>query len=197
MRLRHILLTLALALVLAPSALASGGNYVFDSGSAAEQAQVKAALNASSFNYSIVPAQVTIHIERGADSHSKPGQIWLDADLIDDGRVAWGVVQHEYGHQVDFFVLNAAQRAQLHALLGGSAWCSGAPHAQLDCERFADLISWAYWTSPDNIMQPASATDEGGQASPEAFRAALAQILPQPAVRQLAAVQVKKPHRKR
>ena len=197
MRLRHILVTLALALVLAPNALASGGTYVFAGGSPAEQAQVKAALDASSFDYSIVPAQVTIHIQRGSESHSTPGQIWLDADLVDGGRLAWGVVQHEYGHEVDFLVLNDADRAQLHALLGGSAWCSGAPHAELDCERFADLISWAYWTSQDNVMRPASATDEGGQVSPAAFRAVLAQILPQPSVRRLSAVQVKKPHRKR
>ena len=31
-----------------------------------------------------------------------PGQIWLDASLLDSGRFSWGVVQHEYAHQVDF-----------------------------------------------------------------------------------------------
>lgn len=197
MPLRRILLTFALAFVLAPSALASGGNYVFDGGTRAEQAQVKAALDASSFDFSIVTQQVTVHIQRGLTSEATPGQLWLDADLLDTGRFSWAVVQHEYAHQVDFIVLNDTQRAQLHALLGGTGWYSGASHDQRDCERFADLVSWAYWPSPDNVLRPASATDEGGQVSPEAFRAALAQILPQPPLRQLAAVQVKRAPRKR
>jgi hypothetical protein len=194
--LRRLLPTIALALVLAPSALASGGTYVFDGGTRAEQAQVKAALDASSFDYSIVAQQVTIHIRRGSATEARPGQIWLDPDLLDSGRFAWGVVQHEYAHQVDFLVLTDAQRAQLHILLGGAAWCSGAAHDQLDCERFADLVSWAYWTSPDNVLKPTGATDEGGQVTPAAFRAALAQILPQP-TRRVAAVQVKRAPRKR
>ena len=197
MLLRRSIPVFIAALALSSSAYAHGGNYVFDGGTRAEQGQVKAALDASTFDFSVVRAAVTIHIGRGLSSSAAPGQVWLDADLLDAGRLSWGVVQHEYGHQVDFLLLNDAQRAELHTLLGGSAWCSGAPHVQLDCERFADLISWAYWTSPDNIMRPASATDEGGQVSPAAFRAALAQILPQLAVRQLAARQVTKPPRKR
>lgn len=180
MLLRRALLVLLAALALSPAAYARGGDYVFDGGTRAEQAQVKAALDASSFDYSIVPEVVTVHIARGIASAAAPGQIWLDADLLDAGRLSWGVVQHEYGHQVDFSVLDDADRAQLQRLLGGSAWCSGAAHAELTCERFADLISWAYWTSPDNVLRPTGTTDEGGQVSPAAFRAALAQLLPSP-----------------
>jgi hypothetical protein len=197
MRLRHLLPTCVLALALAPSALASGGDYVFDGGTPVEQAQVEAALDASSFDYSIVPSQVTIHIERGAESEASPGEIRLDADLLDAGRLSWGVVQHEYAHEVDFLVLTDVQRAELQTLLGAPAWCSGRPHAQLGCERFADLVSWAYWTSQDNVLKPTGSADEGGQLSPAAFRAALAQILPPSAVRRVASVQVKKAPRKR
>lgn len=182
MLLRRILPVLVLALVLAPGALASGGNYVFDGGTSAEQAQVRDALNASSFDFDVVPGQVTIHIGPGLESDATPGNIWLDANLLDSGSFSWGVVQHEYGHEVDYEVLTDADRAALQTLLGGSAWCSGAPHADLTCERFADLVSWAYWSSPDNVMKPASAADEGGQVSPAAFRAAMAQLLPQLAV---------------
>ena len=192
--LRRLILVSLLALVVVPGAFAKGGNYVFDGGTPAEQAQVEAALDVSSFDFSVVPGPVTIHIARGVSSGAAPGQIWLDADLLDAGRFAWGVVQHEYGHQVDFSVLTDADRAQLQQLLGGTAWCSGAAHGQLACERFADLISWAYWTSSDNVMRPASAADEGGQVSPAAFRAALASLLP---VRLLAAVTVKQAPRKR
>jgi hypothetical protein len=180
MLLRRTLPVFLAALALSPAAYARGGNYVFDGGTRTEQGQVKAALDASTFDFSVVPAPVTIHIGRGLSSSAEPGQIWLDADLLDSGRFSWGVVQHEYGHQVDFSLLNDAGRAQLQQLLGGSAWCSGAVHRELTCERFADLISWAYWTSADNVLRPTGRSDEGGQVSPAAFRAALAQLLPSP-----------------
>jgi hypothetical protein len=180
---KRLLIVLAAALALAPAtAFAKGGNYVFDGGSRAEQAQVVSALDVSSFDFSLVPGPVTIHIAPGVDAHSTPGQIWLDGRLVDAGRLAWGVVQHEYGHQVDFSLLDDADRSALHAALGGAAWCSGAPHALLDCERFADLVSWAYWTSPDNVLKPVGASDEGGQLSAAAFRALLARLLPATAV---------------
>jgi len=178
MFLRRLLLVTVTMLAVAPGAYAHGGNYVIDGGTHAEQAQVKAALDASAFDFSVVPGPVAIHVGRGLPSSAAPGQIWLDADLLDAGRLSWGVVQHEYGHQVDFSVLSDADRAQLQQLLGGTAWCSGQPHAQLTCERFADLISWAYWTSADNVLKPAGSSDESGQVAPAAFRAALSALLP-------------------
>lgn len=180
MLLRRSIPVLLAALAFSPGAYARGGNYVFDGGTRAEQGQATAALDASTFDFSVVRAPVTIHIGRGLLSSAAPGQVWLDADLLDAGRFSWGVVQHEYGHQVDFSVLTDSDRAQLQQLLGGSAWCSGAAHGELTCERFADLISWAYWTSPDNALRPAGKADAGGQVSPAAFRAALAQLLPSP-----------------
>ena len=78
-----------------------------------------------------------------------PDQIWLDADLLDSGRFSWGVVQHEYAHQVDFALLDDATRAQLqHAARRPTAWWGAEGHAKLDCERFADLVAWAYWSRP-------------------------------------------------
>src|SRR3954471_5674212 len=177
MLLRRTLPVFLAALALSPAAFARGGNYVFAGGTRTEQGQVKAALDASTFDFSVVPGPVAIHIGRGLSSSATPGQISLDADLLDAGRLSWGVVQHEYGHQVDFSVLSDAARTQLQQLLGGSAWCSGAVHRDLTCERFADLISWAYWTSPDNVLKPAGGRDEGGQISPATFRLALAALL--------------------
>ena len=173
----HVSLAAA-ALVVVPAALASGGNYAFDGGTKAEQSQVTAALNASAFPWGIVPGPVVIHIKRGLDSSAAPNQIWLDADLLDAGTFSWGVVQHEYAHQVDFALLGDATRAQLHALLQGTAWRGAEGHASLDGERFADLVAWSYWVSPDNVMKPRGSQDEGGQVSPEVFRATLAAILP-------------------
>jgi opacity protein-like surface antigen len=84
----------AATLTFAGSAQAAGGNYVFDGGTQAEQQQVRAGLNASSFDWSLVPSQITIHIGRGiSTSYALPGQIWLDANLLDSGRFAWGTVQ--------------------------------------------------------------------------------------------------------
>jgi hypothetical protein len=168
----------AATLAIAPAALASGGNYVFDGGSSAEQTQVTAALNASSFPWGIVPGPVVVHIQRNVLSSASPNQIWLDANLLDAGRFSWGVVQHEYAHQVDLALLDDASRAQLHAILGGVAWSGAEGHSNLDSERFADLVSWSYWSSSDNVMKPLSTQDEGGQVTPTVFRAALAAILP-------------------
>jgi hypothetical protein len=206
---KRLLVQLSIAaatLAIAPAAFAAGGNYVFDGGSQAEQTQVTAALNASSFPWGVVPGPVVVHIQRDVASAAAPDQIWLDANLLDSGRFSWGVVQHEYAHQVDFALLDDASRAQLHAILGGAAWSGAEGHSNLDSERFADLVSWAYWSSTDNVMKPLSAQDEGGQATPTVFRATLAAILPglptafpapalvvkaAPAIRATAAVSVK------
>jgi hypothetical protein len=178
---KRLLIQLSVAaatLAIAPAAFAAGGNYSFDGGSQTEQTQVTAALNASSFPWGIVPGPVVVHIQRDVASAAAPNQIWLDANLLDSGRFSWGVVQHEYAHQVDFALLDDASRAQLHSILGGSAWSGAEGHSNLDSERFADLVSWSYWSSSDNVMKPLSTQDEGGQVTPTVFRAALAAILP-------------------
>jgi len=188
--LRRLVIPLLLALALAPNALAGGGRYTFDGGTKAQQAQVRAALNASTFDWNAVPGPVVVHIGRGDGPHAVAGQIWLDASLLDSGRFSWGVVQHEYAHQLDFAVLTDSMRTRLHAVLGGSSWWGGADHGSLDCERFADALAWAYWQSPDNVMRPESATDEGGQVSPTQFKALLSSLL-QP-VRMPASIQGKR-----
>jgi hypothetical protein len=168
----------AAALAIAPAALAGGGNYVFDGGNTTQQKTVVSALGASSFPWDVVPGTVVVHIERGTSSRALPGHVWLDADLLDAGRFSWGVVQHEYAHQVDFLLLTEAMRARLHLSLQGSGWWTGGSHDALDCERFADLVAWSFWESPENVMKPASAQAEDGQMTTAAFRAELAALLP-------------------
>ena len=170
----------ALALAWPAASHAAGGNYVFDGGTPAQQREVRDALDASAFPWSAVPVQVTIHIARGTDSDAAPGQIWLDADLLEAGRFAWGVVQHEYAHQVDFFLLDDAKRAELRVLLGAQDWCNyglGLAHQRYGCERFASTLAWAYWPSKDNVMRPESASDESAAMAPGAFRVLLARVL--------------------
>jgi len=184
---KRLIIPLLLAFAFAPAAQAAGGHYVFDGGTRAERGQVTAALNASSFDWSVVPGPIVIHIGSGVGPHALAGQIWLAASLLDTGRFSWGVVQHEYAHQVDFALLTDAMRAQLLPQLQTTVWWGpAAAHAQLGAERFADELAWAYWQSPDNVMQPASASDEGGQMAPAAFRTALASLLGVQPVRKLA-----------
>lgn len=179
--LKRLLLVSFAALALAQGAYAGGGSYVVMGGTRAEQAQVKAALDASSFDFSLVPTTVTIHVARGIAPYSTPGQVWLDADLLDAGRLAWGVVQHEYAHQVDFALLDDAARARLGAALGTGTWCYGDAqplrHDQYGCERFASTLAWVYWPSPDNCMRPAALGVESGAITAGAFRALLVTVL--------------------
>jgi hypothetical protein len=170
----------------APVAFARGGNYFFEGGTGAQRAQVEKALEASSFDWSVVRSQVTIHIGPNIDSHATPGDVWLDARLLDSGRFSWGVVQHEFAHQVDFLLLTQENRLELERRLGAKAWCwdtSGYEHAEYGCERFASTLAWAYWTNSDNCMKPASKQDESGGMAPAAFRATVARMLNVPTLR--------------
>jgi hypothetical protein len=172
---RAALAALAAALLLAPSALAVGGNYTFDGGTPAEQGQVRAALGASEFDFSVVPARVVVHILPGAWPHATPGAIWLDPALLRSGAFAWAVVQDEYAHQVDFLVFDDADRARLSSALGTTTWCHdalpGLAHATYGCERFTSMFVWAYWPSSTNAYRPMSAHDEAASMPRARFRA--------------------------
>lgn len=174
---------LAAAFVLPASAQAAGGDYAFAGASASERTTVRAALNASSFDWGVVPKQVTIHVGRYGVSHSTPSHVWLDRGLLASGRFAWATVMDEYAHQVDFLVLDPARRTLLQQRLGASAWCyegSGLAHGAQGCERFASMVAWAYWPSKDNSYRPASSTDESAAMAPGAFRALLATVVGMP-----------------
>ena len=185
---RRLLTVLCTAIAfgaLAQSALASGGSYSFAGGTARQQASVRAALGASSFDWGLIGHPVTIHVGAYGDSYSTSGDVYLDSSLLDAGRVAWGVVQHEMAHQVDFFLLDDAKRSLLQQRLGGQDWCysvAGLAHAQYGCERFASELAWAYWPAADNTMRPTSAASESAGMPVADFRALLAQLLNAPSV---------------
>jgi hypothetical protein len=148
--------SLGFALIQSPAeARASSGGYTFTGGTAVERATVRKALAASAFDWSLVPAEVRIHIVPGGASQASKGQIWLGSALLDDGRRSWGVVQHEYAHQVDFFLFTPAIRATLDRALGGRAWWpahENLRHDQYGAERFASTLAYAYWPSPQNTL---------------------------------------------
>jgi hypothetical protein len=173
LRLSAVVFTAVLALGAAAPALASGGDYTFAGGTAKQQFQVKSALAASSFDWSLVPQQIVIHITPGMQSEATVGNIWLDANLLDAGIFSWGVVQHEYAHQVDFFLLDDTKRQALNVALGGTDWCYSVPglaHAQYGCERFASTLAWAYWPNASNSMRASSVRDESAAMQPAKFR---------------------------
>jgi hypothetical protein len=150
---RTLLAVAAVTLALASPAAAGGrADLAFDGGSVRQQAQVRAALAASAFDFRLLGRPITVHIAPGTDSAAVPGEVWLDADLLDSGRFAWSTVQHEFAHQVDFLLLDDAQRVQLRALLGGADWCYETPglgHDAHGCERFAETLAAAYAGSSD------------------------------------------------
>ena len=174
--------TLALvALALVPAAFARSASTKFEGGTPAQRMEVTRALEASTFDWRLLPQRVTVHIGRGIDSNATPGNVWLDGNLLDSGRFAWGVVQHEFGHQVDFLLLNDADRATLGRLLHASVWCSDGvpslPHSDYGCERFASTLAWTYWQNADNVMRPFAQNDEGAALAPAAFRSVLTRML--------------------
>jgi hypothetical protein len=177
---RLLLLTSLAALAFAGPAHAAGGNYVFDSGTPQEQAQVRAALNVSSFDWSLVAAQITIHIGAFGNDQAKRGEIFLNATDLDTGVQSWGIVQHEYAHQVDFFLLTDSMRAQLQTALGARDWCYtilGLPHFEYGCERFASTLAWSYWPSQRNCLRPPFDGGESTAMPPAKFRALLARLI--------------------
>ncbi|HET8894017.1 MAG TPA: hypothetical protein VFM96_07975 [Gaiellaceae bacterium] len=82
-RLIAIAAAIACSLRATQAATSSGGNYTIDGCSQFERSQVVQALDTSTFNWSRVPGPVTIHIGNVGNSHSAPGEIWLDAGLLD------------------------------------------------------------------------------------------------------------------
>ena len=181
------LVAAVLAALLVPAvASARGGSYVFEGGTPRQQAKVRVALEASSFDWDIVDHTVVIHLRKGAETSAKRGEIWIDTDLLSSGVFAWGPIQHEYAHQVDFFLLADADRVRLNRVLGGRTWFPdggvaafrrGADHAEFGAERFASTLAWAYWQVPENSLKPTSAKDESAAMEPSRFRQLLERIL--------------------
>lgn len=182
------LAALATALALPTSdGLAAGGHYVFSGGTKAQREQVRLVLEASAFDWDLVPASVQIRIVRGGVPHSSPGVIWLDGRLLSSGAFAWAIVQHEYAHQIDYFLLGESDRATLRDALGGEAWRRtdepGLPHAAYGCERFASTVAWAYWPDAENAYRPILPGDEAAAMDTAGFRALLESLLVPAAVK--------------
>jgi hypothetical protein len=173
----------AATLIVAGPAHAVGGNYVFDGGTPKQHAQVRAALDASSFDWGVVRSRVVIHIAPTPRSYAYRGHIVLDARLVDSGHYGWAFIQHEYAHQVDFFLFGPQTRERLGRLLGGTDWYQAngrGHHHEYGAERFASTLAWAYWPSGKNALRPRTAHDESAAMAPEKFRALVAGLLRAP-----------------
>jgi hypothetical protein len=186
-------------LLLSGNALASGGNYTFSGGTPAQRSTVTRALDASAFPWSLVPQRIEIRIGKGYPSAAWPGHISLDSNLLDAGTFAWGTIQHEYGHQVDYLLLEDAKRNLLFPLLGGKCWFAtcAAHHDELTSERFASTLAWSYWPRAGNTMKPEGPGDESAALGPRAFRTLMKQVLgvPDTLAAQPARTMAKKPAR--
>jgi hypothetical protein len=146
-----------LALLVPANAQARGGSYTFSGGSELGRGEARNALESSAFDWGLVAEPVTIQIVDCGCAGARPGVIVLDETLLEStpyGRAyTWGIVQHEYAHQVWWFTLEGAQRSFLQEELGGADLCyeqPGLPHDAHACERFARTLAWAYWPNHGN-----------------------------------------------
>lgn len=187
MRLVHLLGTataiVALAGAITSPAEAFGGHYVFQGGTPQERTETTRALDASSFDWGLVPEVIVIHLARGVDSHALPGHIWIDTDLLHSGIFSWAVVQDEYAHQVDFLLFDDGIRADMNSALGGKAWCHGDAmglrHGDYGCERFSSTLVWSYWPSKHNSYRPTKRGDESAAMRAPKFRALMSGLITQ------------------
>ncbi len=172
---------LSLALTFAPDGFAAGGRYTVDGGTKSQRAQVRLALDASTFDWGLIPGEVRINIRRGVSAQSRPGEIWLDGRLLSSGPFAWAVVQDEYAHQIDYFLLDGGARGILNEALGGRVWCrteiANLPHSAYGCERFASTVVWTYWPNEQNAYRPRAPGDESAAMAPDRFRGLLEELL--------------------
>jgi hypothetical protein len=179
----QLLLAVVATVFFASSSLAKAAlpTYTFDGGTPAEQAQIGKALSASSFNWSVIGRSITVHIGDFDGDSATPGDVYISASLLDSGQFSWGTVQHEFGHQVDFALLNDAGRAQLQQALGVTTWfgdgTTAFPHSALGAERFASELAWAYWQSPQNAMGPSYIGVESSGMPVAQFKALVSQLL--------------------
>lgn len=171
-------LLLAAAPAETSSRFAAAG-FVVDGGSARERAQIEAALAASAFDWRVLPITVQVHVQPGVASRATPGHVWLSSELLASGKFAWAVIQDEFAHQVDFFLLDSSRRELLIAALGGESWYerAGVPHHRRGAERFAATLVWSYWPSRENSYRPRSAQDVSAALDPDRFRRLLEPLL--------------------
>lgn len=106
---------------------------------------------------------IDVRIAPGAPTQSFPGVVVFDANVLEMGTFAWGIVQHEFAHQLDFLLLDDGDRKALRSMLGGQAWCwndvaMDVGHGYLSCERFASTVAWSFWQSPENALRPGEET---------------------------------------
>jgi hypothetical protein len=181
--LRSAFIAVLASLALAGTAQAAGGNYVIEGGSPEAQATVRAALDASWFDFSRVSNEITIKILRCGCAGAKPGLIVLDEDVVTNTslseKYAWGLIQHEFAHQVDFFLFQQADRTAIRSVLGGKDWCyelRGLAHDDHGCERFAEVFAWAFWPTRHNI-QRLDARDLAPRMKARRFRALVNRLL--------------------
>lgn len=168
------------ALALVPQASAYGGRYRIEGGTTYERQQVVQALDISGFNWSVVPWTVRITITTGtltlggfdAGGVSPPRHITLRADALDQGVRSWGLVQHEYAHQVDEARFNDSIRKRLtYTFLAKTWWWRpGMSHSKAGAERFASTLAWTYWPSPDNILGARDEYEEARAMAPGPFK---------------------------
>lgn len=157
------------ALSFVTPALAKGGHVTFDGGTSLEQQNVTDALAVSTFNFNQLP-NITVRIvpslPPGESGEAVAGTVTLVAGFLDQGIFAFGTVQHEFAHEVDYLLLSDAQRQEALTVLGASAWYSPSlAHADQGRERFATTLAWTFWPDRLNNQAPGYKGSEVGNTT--------------------------------
>ena len=158
---RYLILVAALfALLLPADAKASGGSYTFSGGSEAARTEVRNALDASAFDWSLVPQTISIQIVdcgcagpvRGSSSSTRrcssrrrtaapiPGASSSTSTPTRSGGSLWTMSSGRFSR---------------------TGWAAptfryerpGLSHDDHACERFASTLAWACWPVAGNPMQ--------------------------------------------
>lgn len=146
------------ALAFVGAAEAKGGNYEIVGATPTQQATIRDALEVSEFNWSVVPARITIRVspDLANQAESVRGEIRIQSSFLDWGISAWASIQHEYAHQVDYYLLDNGRRDEALRVLGlPFPWRDlSRPHDERGVEHFATMLSVAYWPSVLNLLRP-------------------------------------------
>lgn len=123
-------------------------NFHFQGGTPQQQQSVLQAIKASTFNFALLP-NITINITQGMNADATPGTINLDAGSLNpvNGDFYWATILHEFGHQVDWYLVNDQQRQTFLQAFGRQEWGQISPseaHDQMGQEDFASAFALAF-----------------------------------------------------
>ena len=130
-----------------------------------QQATVRAALEVSSFDWSVLPARSSSTSRRSAAPTPRPATSTSTARCSTPAAsrgASSSTSSHTRSTSSSSTTRSARRSTQRSAAATGATASPGLAHSAYGCERFASELAWAYWPSADNSMSPAATHGESG-----------------------------------